>query len=65
MLMGVADIGFTWLVNNESFTVGESAKVRVGTSNVLVRCLAIGERSVRIQIVDSGKELELHLPPAQ
>jgi hypothetical protein len=53
------------LINNQSFTVGESAKVQVGRSNVLVRCLAIGERSVRVQIVESGQELELHLPPVK
>jgi hypothetical protein len=49
------------LINNQSFAVGESAKVRVETTNVLVRCLAIGEHSVRVQIVDSGREMELRL----
>lgn len=49
------------LINNQTFAVGESAKVRVGTTNVLVRCLAIGTRSVRIQVMDSGAETELYL----
>jgi hypothetical protein len=49
------------LINDQTFAVGESAKVRVGTSNVWVRCLAVGPRSVRIREVDSGKETELFL----
>jgi hypothetical protein len=53
------------LINNQSLAPGESARVRVGTTNVLVRCLAIGARSVRVLIVDSGKEVELHLAPGR
>jgi hypothetical protein len=53
------------LINNQSLTPGESARVRVGTSNVLVRCLAIGARSARFQLVDTGEELELRLAPAK
>ncbi len=49
------------LINDRTLAVGESAKVRVGTTNVLVRCLAIGARSVRIQLVESGTETELYL----
>jgi len=49
------------LINDQTFAVGECAKVRVGTTNVLVRCLAIGTRSARIQMVDSGKVSELYL----
>ena len=49
------------LINDQTLAVGESAKVRVGTTNVLVRCLAIGPRSVRIQVADSGRETELFL----
>jgi hypothetical protein len=50
------------LINDQTMAVGESAKVRLGTTNVLVRCLAIGPRSVRIQVGDSGVVTELHLP---
>jgi hypothetical protein len=50
------------LINNQSLAPGESARVRVGTNQVMVKCLSIGSRSVRIKIVDSGKELELQLP---
>ncbi len=53
------------LINDQSLSPGESARVRVGTSNVLVRCLTIGARSARFQLVDSGQELELRLPPAK
>ena len=49
------------LINDQTFAVGESAKVRVGTTNLLVRCLAIGTRSVRVQIADTSKVTELHL----
>ena len=49
------------LINDQTFAVGETAKVRMGTTNVLVRCLAIGPRSVRIREVDSGREADLYL----
>jgi hypothetical protein len=49
------------LINNQTFFDGESAKVRLGGTNLVVRCLAIGTNSVRIQIPDSGEELELAL----
>jgi hypothetical protein len=50
------------LINDQTFGVGDSAKVRMGTTNVLVRCLAIGTHSVNIQFVDSGQTTELRLP---
>ncbi|MDB6111935.1 MAG: hypothetical protein JWR69_3685 [Pedosphaera sp.] len=53
------------LINNQSFAAGETARVRVGTSNVVVRCIAVGERSVRIEMVGSGKETELFLSPGK
>ncbi len=49
------------LINNQSFTAGESAKVRLGKTNVMIRCLAVRPDSVRVQIVDSGEERELAL----
>jgi sRNA-binding protein len=49
------------LVNNQSFEPGESGKVRLGTTNVTIRCLEVRENSVRIQVLDSGEEIELSL----
>jgi hypothetical protein len=49
------------LINNESFMVGELGKVRVGQTNVVIRCLEIQGTSVRIQIVGSGEESRLTL----
>jgi len=49
------------LINDQSLAVGESEKVRVGTSNVLVRCVAIDGESVRIQVGDSGEQQVLSL----
>jgi hypothetical protein len=49
------------LINDQSLAVGESAKVRVGTSNVMVRCVAIQGDSVRIQVGDSGEQQVLSL----
>jgi hypothetical protein len=53
------------LINDHTFAAGESAKVRVGTTNVLVRCLAVEGHSARIQIVSSGREMELQLKPGK
>jgi hypothetical protein len=50
------------LINNQSIAPGESARVRVGTTNVLVQCVAIAQASVTLRLVDSGKQLELSLP---
>ncbi len=52
------------LINNQSFAPGEWGKVQVGTTNVTIRCLAVRENSARIQLVDSGEELELSLAGA-
>jgi hypothetical protein len=51
------------LINDHTFAAGESAKVRVGATNMLVRCLTVGGHSARIQVVDSGREMELQLDP--
>jgi hypothetical protein len=53
--------GFLALINDNSFEPGESGKVRVGGTNITIRCLAISDNSVRIQIVGSSKEEELLL----
>src|SRR5262249_16375286 len=50
------------LINDQSLTVGESGKVHVGKTNVLVQCLQIRSDSARIRIVSSGEERELSLP---
>ncbi len=49
------------LINDQSLAVGEAAKVRVGTSNVLVRCIGIEKDSVRIQVGNSGEPQVLSL----
>ncbi|MGA3284221.1 MAG: hypothetical protein ABSD57_07170 [Verrucomicrobiota bacterium] len=51
------------IINGHSFLANDLEKVRLGNTNVMVRCLEIREKSVRIQNVDSGKEQELSLPP--
>jgi len=48
-------------INDSAVTVGETAVVQVGTSNLTVRCLAITADSVRIRIADAGQERELFL----
>jgi hypothetical protein len=61
--------GITWskprpmaLVNGRNFEVQTQASVQVGKTNVTVRCLAIRENSVLLQIVDTGEQRELRLP---
>jgi len=49
------------LINDQSLAVGESGKVRVGKTNVFVRCLEIRGDSARVQIVGSGEERVLSL----
>jgi hypothetical protein len=51
------------IINGVSLGSDEQAKVRVGNTNVLIRCLSIGKDSVRIRLVTSGQERELSLPP--
>ncbi len=52
------------LINDSTFEVNEEGKVRVGRTNVIIRCLAIREGAVRIRIVSSGEEQELRLKQA-
>jgi len=49
------------LINGHTFGVQERGKVRLGSTNVTVRCLAITPNSVRIQVAGSDKEQELFL----
>ncbi len=47
------------LINERTFEVNQEGELRLGSSNVTIRCLAIRENSARIQIVGSGEEQEL------
>jgi hypothetical protein len=51
------------IVNGRSFFARELNQVKIGGTNVTIRCLEIRKKSVRIQNVDSGKEQELSLSP--
>ena len=50
------------IINGCSFFAKDQKPVKIGGTNVTIRCLEIGEKSVRIQNIDSGKEQELPLP---
>jgi hypothetical protein len=50
------------MINNRTLGVNEQGRVRVGKTNVTIRCLAIRPDAVRIQIIGSGEERELRLP---
>lgn len=49
------------LVNHATFQEGEEARVRVGTSNILVRCLAVLDDRVRLQLPGQTNAVELRL----
>jgi hypothetical protein len=51
----------TAVINGRSFLASDQNPVKVGGTNVMIRCLGIQKTSVRIQDVDSGKEQELRL----
>ena len=50
------------IINGLSFFAKDQKQVKVGGTNVTIRCLEIRKKSVRIQNVDSGTEQELPLP---
>ena len=50
------------IINGRSFLANDLNPVKVGGTNVNIRCLGIQKTSVRIQNVDSGREQELSLP---
>jgi hypothetical protein len=52
------------MINNRTLGVNEEGKVRVGKTNLTIRCMAIRQDSVRIRIVSSGEEQELRLKTA-
>jgi len=50
------------IINGHSFLANDLSPVKIGGTNVNIRCLGIQKTCVRIRNVDSGKELELRLP---
>ena len=56
-----AGAGKLALINNQTLAVGESARVQMGRTNVLVRCLDIGTDSVVIRVgtADGKQRLDL------
>lgn len=49
------------VINDRSLQVQEEAQVRLGRTNVLIRCVEVREDSVTIQIVKTGERQELRL----
>jgi hypothetical protein len=49
------------MINNRALGVNEQGRVRIGKTNVTVRCLSIRPDAVRIRIIGSGEERELRL----
>ena len=49
------------LINNETLQAGDLARVRVGTSNVLVRCLSVETNSALIELMGTGERQALRL----
>ena len=52
------------LINDTTMTKNEEARVRVGTSNVMLRCLEIRPRSVVVQLRGGASPMELILGAA-
>jgi hypothetical protein len=50
------------IINGRSFLANELNQVKIGGTNVTLRCLEIRKKSVRIKNIDSGTEQELPLP---
>jgi hypothetical protein len=53
------------IINDATFRPLEQARVRVGLTNVTVRCLEIRDKSVLIQVNDSNDKQELFLRPGE
>jgi hypothetical protein len=51
------------LINDATLAPMERSKVRVGQTNLMVRCLEIRAQSVVIQVGDSKERQELFLRP--
>lgn len=52
----------TAIINGHSFAAHDLFKVKVGGTNVTIRCLSIQPGRVSIQNVDSGQEQQLQMP---
>lgn len=50
------------IINDRTFAVAERAKIRLASTNWMVRCLEIRTNSVLIQIENTGEKQELFLP---
>ncbi len=53
------------MINNTTFETMEKAKVRLGQTNVVVRCLEIRNDSVMIQVEGATEKQQLFLKSAQ
>jgi hypothetical protein len=53
------------LINNATFETMEKGRVRVGQTNLLIRCLEIHDDSVVIQVEGSNEKKQLFLPAAK
>ena len=51
------------LVNDRTFETGESLRVRVGASNVVVRCIEIHDDAVTLEVGNDKKQTKLILAP--
>ena len=51
----------TALINGQTFAINEQAKVRLGSTNVTLRCLAIHKDAVRIRVANSNQDQDLIL----
>ena len=49
------------IINGRSFLANDQNPVKIGGTNMMIRCLGIQKNSARIQDVGSGKEQELRL----
>lgn len=49
------------IINHHTFAVGDEARVRIGTNNLDIRCLAIQKDSVHIKDLATGQEKDLFL----
>ena len=53
------------LINDRTLETGESAKVRLGSTNVLVECVEIRESSVFVRVAGRKERVELTLAPTK
>jgi len=51
------------IINDRTFMVNEVNKVRLGSSNIVVRCISISQDSVIVQVAGSGEQQTLKLTP--